>query len=67
MSTKPKATQNKAKQVETKIPVQKTDVEKMSLVELKALAYDILATIEQNNRNLQKVNNLIIQKQEQAK
>ena len=40
------------------------DVSKMSLMELKATAYDILAGIEIGQANLRKVNSLIVQKQE---
>ena len=40
------------------------DVSKMSITELKATAYDILAGIEIGQANLRKVNSLIVQKQE---
>lgn len=43
------------------------DLEKMSVVELKAMAYDILARIEQEQKNLQVLNQLMAKKMEKEK
>lgn len=50
---KPKASRNKAKDVSPK------KVKDMSVVELKALAYDIFALIQRNQNELRQVNDLI--------
>ena len=51
-----KASQNKAKDVE------RINLNAMKVVELKALGYDIFAQIQQCQRNLVEINNLIVEK-----
>ena len=58
MSKKVKATNNLAKDVKPK----SVNVSNLSLTELKAAAYDILAQIEKNQTDLRLVNNQIIAK-----
>ncbi len=54
--SKVKAKQNKAEDVEAPKSV---DIDKLNLTELKAVAYDIFATIEKAQADLRQVNNLI--------
>ncbi len=53
---KPKAKKNKAKDVE------RINLNAMSVIELKALAYDIFAQIQQGQKDLVQVNNVIAEK-----
>ena len=43
------------------------DISKMSIVELKALAYDLIAKGELNQKDLQTVNQAIMQKSKEPK
>ena len=46
---------------------QQKSLESMSINELKICAYDLLASQEQTNRNLQAVNKMIAKKYEESK
>ena len=56
---KPKARKNKAKDIEVKKP---KALESLNLTELKALAYDVIAYIEDKQKFLARINNLIVTK-----
>ena len=60
MSKKLKATENLAKDVV--IPKPPVNIDKMSVQELKALAYDIIGLLEKNKADLRMVNDQIAKK-----